>query len=91
MKKVNRRTFILSRSIKNFPSKFRTSHIKLFIFPNFEYCSSLFYVLNSNSLKNKLENCFAKSAKIIMNINLFNKTEIEQFKRLEVLNILPLT
>ena len=51
LKKVNSRTFILSRSIKMFPSKFRTSLFKLFIVPNFEYCSSLFYVLNSNSLK----------------------------------------
>ena len=91
MKKVNSRTFILSRSIKNFPSKFRTSLFKLFIVPNFEYCSSLFYVLNSNSLKKKLEYCFAKSAKRIMNINLFNKTESEQFKLLQILNILPLT
>jgi hypothetical protein len=91
MKKVNSRTFILSRSIKMFPSKFRTSLFKLFIVPNFEYCSSLFYVLNSNSLKKKLEYCFAKSAKRILNINLFNRTEPEQYKSLKLLNILPLT
>jgi hypothetical protein len=91
MKKVNSRTFILSRSIKMFPSKFRTSLFKLFIVPNFEYCSSLFYVLNSNSLKKKLEYCFAKSAKRIMNINIFNRTEAEQYNLLKILNILPLT
>ena len=74
-----------------FPSKFRTSLFKLFIVPNFEYCSSLFYVLNSNSLKKKLEYCFAKSAKRILNINLFNRTEPEQYNSLKLLNILPLT
>lgn len=71
-----------------FPSKFRTSLFKLFIVPNFEYCSSLFYVLNNNSIKKKLEYCFAKSAKRIMNINLFNKTEAEQY---HLLKIFPLT
>jgi hypothetical protein len=91
LKKVNSRTFILSRNLKMFPSKFRTSLFKLFIVPNFEYCSSLFFVLNSNHLRRKLEYCFAKSAKIIMNVNLFNKTEAEQFKILNIVNILPLT
>jgi hypothetical protein len=91
LKKVNSRTFILSRNIKMFPSKFRTSLFKLFIVPNFEYCSSLFFVLNSNHLRRKLEYCFAKSAKRIMNVNLFNKTEAEQFKILNIVNILPLT
>ena len=73
------------------PSKFRTSLFKLFVVPNFEYCSSLFFVLNSNQLRRKLEYCFAKSAKRIMNVNLFNKTEAEQFKILNIVNILPLT
>jgi hypothetical protein len=75
IKKVNSRTFILSRNLKMFTSKFRTSLFKLFIVPNFEYCSSLFFVLNSIQLKKKLEYCFAKSAKRILNINIFNKTE----------------
>ena len=91
LKKVNSRTFILSRNLKMFPSKFRTSLFKLFIVPNFEYCSSLFFVLNSNQLRRKLEYCFAKSAKRIMNVNLFNKTEAEQLKILNIVNILPLT
>jgi hypothetical protein len=90
LKKVNSRTFILSRNLKMFPSKFRTSLFKLFIVPNFEYCSSLFFVLNSNQLRRKLEYCFAKSAKRIMIVNLFNKTEVEQFKILNSVNILPL-
>jgi hypothetical protein len=41
--------------------------------------------------KNKLEYCFAKSAKRILNINLFNRTEPEQYNSLKLLNILPLT
>jgi hypothetical protein len=34
---------------------------------------------------------FAKSAKRILNINLFNESEAEQYKILDKLNILPLT
>jgi hypothetical protein len=89
LKKVNSRTFILSRNLKMFQSKFRTSLFKLFIVPNFEYCSSLFFVLKSNQLRRKLEYCFAKSAKRIMNLNLFNKTEVDQFKIPNIVNILP--
>jgi hypothetical protein len=91
IKKVNSRTFILSRNIKMFPSKFRTSLFKLFIVPNFEYCSSLYFVLNSKLLRKKLEYCFSKSAKRIMNIDLFNKSENDQFKILKIVNIFPLT
>jgi hypothetical protein len=37
-----------------------------------------------------LEYCFAKSAKRILNINIFNKTEAEQYSLLKIVNILPL-
>ena len=74
-----------------FPSKFKTSLFKLFIVPNFEYFSSLFFELEINHLTRKLEYCFTKSAKRIMNVNLLNKTEAEQFKILNIVNILALT
>ena len=48
------------------------------------------FVLNSNSLK-KLEYFSSKSAKRIMNINLFNKTEAEQFNLIKLVNNLLLT
>ena len=49
--KVNSRSFILFRNLKMFLAKFRTYLFKLFIVPNFEYCSSLFFVLNCKSIK----------------------------------------
>jgi hypothetical protein len=50
-----------------------------------------FFGFEQQLYKKKLEYCFAKSAKRILNINLFNESEAEQYKILDKLNILPST
>ena len=50
LKKVNAKTLLISRNWKMFSCNFRTTLFKLFIMPNFEYCSSLFtYTTNIHS------------------------------------------
>ena len=90
IKKVNSKSFMLSRNIRMFPSSFRTTLFKLFIIPNFEYCSTLFAHLGNISIKTKLQSCFAKAAKRILFIELYNKTDQNQFELLHHLNIFPL-
>ena len=63
---------------------------ELFIIPNFEYCSTLFAHLGNISIKTKLQSCFAKAAKRILFIELYNKTDQNQFELLHHLNIFPL-
>ena len=58
--------------------------------PNFEYCSSLFSHIPTLSLKRKLLTCFSKAPKRILYIDLYNKTDREQYTLLNHLNILPL-
>ena len=88
-KKVNAKSFMLSRNIKMFPSTFRTTLFKLFVVPNFDYCSTLFAHLGNKANNSKLQSCFMKAAKRILYIDLYNKLDSEQFKILKHLNILP--
>ena len=80
-KQINAKTFLLSKSIFLFTEKFRSTLFKLFIQSHFDYCSSLFLHL-SNLDSNKLERCFAKSIRRLLDINLDNLDLDEQFKLL---------
>jgi len=64
--KVNSKAFMLSKNLKMFSSNFRTTLFKIFIMPNFEYCSTLFSHNGNNSLFTKLEKAFSKSLKRIL-------------------------
>lgn len=59
-KKVNSKSFLLSRNTKIFSCSFRCILFKLFILPNFDFCSSVFSVVNKTEIK-RLESCFNRS------------------------------
>ena len=43
-KKINKKSYLLNQNKKLFSLRFKVNLIKLFIIPNFEYCSTLFSV-----------------------------------------------
>ena len=88
--KVNSKAFILSRNLKMFSSNFRITLFKLFIMPNFEYCSTLFSHNGNNSILTKLEKAFSKSLKRILKINIDNLDTVAAYNILSNFNILPL-
>ena len=90
LKKVNAKTLLISRNSKMFSCNFRTTLFKLFIMPNFEYCSSLFTYSKNSYTINRLETCFCKSIKRILFIDIFDLSPFDQFKTLFEYNILPL-
>ena len=88
--KVNSKAFILSRNLKMFSSNFRITLFKLFIMPNFEYCSTLFSHNGNNSILTKLEKAFSKSLKRILKINIDNLDTVAAYNLLSNFNIFPL-
>ena len=87
--KVNSKSFTLLSNLKYFPFKFRSSLFKLFIIPNFDYCSSAFIHLGNKTRRNRVQNCFNKAIKRLLNIRLENLNEKEQLAKLMAHNILP--
>ena len=73
-----------------FSSNFRTILFKLFIMPNFEYCSTLFSHNGNNSILTKLYKAFSKSLKRILKINIDNMDIKSMYNFLFNYNILPL-
>lgn len=89
-KKVNARTFLLTKSLYIFSLNFRPILFKLFILPNFDYCSTIFTHHSNKIYFDKLNKTFNKSIFKLTKINLFNKTLEEQYHLLKGVNILPL-
>ena len=73
-----------------FSSNSRTIVFKIFIMPNFEYCSSLFTHNDHNSILTKLNKAFAKSLKRLLKINIDNLDITSTYNLLIKYNILPL-
>ena len=63
-KRVNYSSFLLKT--KFFSFKFKTILFKLFIFSNFDYCSSIFV---SKSEMSRLESCFNRSIRQFLRIS----------------------
>ena len=88
--KVNRKAFLISRNFRLFSPKFRIILFKLFILPNFDYCSTL--LIQSSSLNmEKLRKCYKRNIKLFLKIDLSNQNVYEQFSSLSHLNVLPLS
>jgi len=88
--KVNSKTFILLLNLKSFPQNFRSTLFKLFIVPIFDYCSTTFIHLGNKTRRNRLQHCFNRSIKRLINVQLDGLCEEEQLKLLKPFNILPL-
>jgi hypothetical protein len=88
---VNRKTYIISRNLKMFSAKFRSTLFKLFILPYFDYCSTTFIHYGYVASKNKFEACFSKSINRILKLNINNSILTQQYEILKTYNILPLT
>lgn len=95
-KKVNAKSFLISRSRHLFSQKFCQILFKLFIQSHFDYCATLFiHPLKAD--KNRLEKCFAKSIHRILNINISKLSINEQLDALKEISnkkmksILPLS
>jgi hypothetical protein len=97
-KKSAMKTKILSRSFSLFDMKFRGILFKLFIVPNFDYCSTLVASTNSimlqqhNATMTKLVKCYNKSLRVFLSINVtpyFYDLET-QIAMLKVFNVKPL-
>ena len=87
--KVNSKTFLILKNLKSFPYAFRTILFKLFIVPIFEYCSTTFIHLGNKKRGSKLQNCFNRSIKKLLYIELDHLSEQEQLVALKKSNILP--
>ena len=87
--KVNSKTFLILKNLKSFPYAFRTILFKLFIVPIFEYCSTTFIHLGNKTRRSKLQNCFNRSIKKLLYIELDHLSEQEQLVALKKSNILP--
>jgi len=87
--KVNSKSFTLLSNLKFFPYKFRPSLFKLFIVPNFDYCSSTFLHLGNKTRRNRVQNCFNKAIERLLNIKIDSLDEKEQLAKLQNYNILP--
>ena len=67
-KKINSKTFLLSKSLFLFPASFRFNLFKLFILPHIDYCSSLYLHLSSQTVKTRLDRCFGKAVSRLLKI-----------------------
>jgi hypothetical protein len=77
-------------SLYLFDFNFRSILFKLFIQSHFDYCSSLFFKLNNKVDSDRLDRCFAKSLKCILNLNINNLSIVDQLPILKTYNLLPL-
>ena len=85
--KLNRKAFILSWPFYLFNPDFKSILFKLFIFPNFDYCSTLFY-FNNCSILSKF---YIKNFKLFLNLDIHNNDDLSmQLSVFNHLNILPL-
>ena len=89
-KKVNSKSFLLSRTIHLFSKHFRPTLFKLLIQSHFDYCSSLIIHIAKMD-RNRLERCFNKSIYRLLRINIFNLHHEVQYPILKEYNILPFT
>jgi hypothetical protein len=86
---VNRKTFLISRNLKMFSSKVRSTLFKLFILPYFDYCSTIFIHYGYAASKLKIEACFSKSINRLLKLNLNESILTQQYELLKAYNILP--
>jgi len=87
-KLVNRKCAIISQNKSLFSPKFKEILFKSLIISHFEYCSTLFISINQTSM-NKLEKCFSKSIKQILNLRLSGLNICQQLSLLKPFKILP--
>ena len=88
--KVKAKWQLLRKSLHLFPKSFKVTLFKLFILPNFYYCSSLL-LHTKNKYRERLQKYYAKSIFFILKTKTAKLTDEDQyakFKKLE-LNILP--
>ncbi len=88
--KANSKTDQLIKSLYLFTDNFKASLFKIFIFPNFDYCSTLTQHLTNKAIKEKLNSCFAQSLNKIVQCDIENLTLEQQYKKLTKYGILPL-
>lgn len=89
-RKVNRTAYLLSRSRRLFPLKFRLVLFNLFIQSHFDYCSTLLSLVGKTDFS-LLEKCFRKSVRQVVGIKLNSCTGSRQhFDELARLGLLPL-
>ena len=89
-KKVNSKSFLLSKTIHLFSKHFRPTLFKLLIQSHFDYCSSLILHIAKMD-RNRLERCFNKSIYRLLRINIFELHHEVQYPILKEYNILPYT
>ena len=87
--RVNTKTVLIIKNLKAFPYKFRTTLFKLFIVPVFDYCSTAFIHLGNKTRRNKIQNCFNRSVKKLLFVELESLREEQQLEALKFCNILP--
>ena len=88
-KKSNRMCHIISRCRYLFPTDFKVTLFKLFVLPHFDYCSTLM-ISTSQSLLCKLEKCYYRAMKQIVNVKVSAEYDYAmQFNMLAHLNIQP--
>ena len=78
--RVNSKTVLIIKNLKAFPYKFRTTLFKLFIVPVFDYCSTTFIHLGNKTRRNKIQNCFNRSVKKLLFVELESLREDKQLE-----------
>jgi hypothetical protein len=89
-KQINKRIYLFKRCFYLFNIKFKIILFKLFIQSKFDYCSSLFFILNNEVVIKRLEKTFSKSLKKLLNINIYGLDLENQLKLLKKYELLPL-
>ena len=90
-KKVNKKSFLLSKSLYLFSDNFKHNLFKLFIQTYFDYCSTLYIYLSTKFDKDRLEVTFYKSINRILEVNLLRSTDEERYEKLKKHKILPIS
>ena len=88
-KRVNYTSFLFCRNTKFFSFKFKTVLFKLFIFSNFDYCSSVFSLVSKSEMK-RLESCFNRSLRQLLRISVDRINLSNSVFQLAPLRIVPL-
>ena len=86
-KRVNSKTFLLSKSLYLFTNKFKPTLFKLFIQPHFDYCSTITLYYSNMTHQDRLDKCFARSIKKLLNISILSHTINIQHTLLNKFNI----
>ncbi len=90
-KKANSKASLIAKSIYLFSDSFKPTLFKIFIQPQFDYCSTLIQYISNKSFTDKLNNCYAKAINRITDTNINNLTLEEQYHKLSKYGILPLS